>query len=125
MPLIYINKLTEDDIFSNNEVIFLFAENEAEKGGSQLAREFRGSENCVGLRVKRGPTSHRSAYYTEDDIYEALNNIDEDLEAVVDHLSNGGVVITTPTMFDDNGLEDNSPSVFEYVKEKLVELERM
>lgn len=124
MPLIYIHKLSEDDAIVNTDAIFLFAENESEKGGSQLARELRGIENCVGVRIKRGPTSHPSAYYNDEDVPEVINFIDEDLDAVLSHAQDGGVVITTPTMFDDTRLEENCPEIFHYILEKLQEISR-
>lgn len=126
MPVIYINKLTREDAEDNPEALFLYTDNEDQKGGSTLAKELRGEENAVGVRVKRSPTNYKSSFFSEEDVPEAINYIDEDLELVEAHLNDGGVVIIPATRFEnDTALEENSPEVYQYFQDKLKELGKL
>lgn len=123
MPLVLINKITREDAEDNPEVLFLFTENEDQKGGSPLARELRHEDNGVGVRVKRSPSNHKLSFYNDYDFPEACNNIDEDMEKVVDHLNDGGVVIIPAGRFtNDEKLQEFSPDVYEYLIDKIAEL---
>ena len=125
MPLVTLTSFTEDDVIENPDVIFLYAENEAEKGGTSLVREIRGQDNAKGVRVKRASTNHASSFYSEDDYVEVTDQIDEDLTTVEDHLREGGVVITTFGMFTDPKFLENSPEIHAHVEDRLREFGKL
>ena len=122
MPVIIQKEVSTEDLVNNPEVLYLYPENEAEMGGSPFSREIRGEDNAVGVRVKRAPNVRRSSFYTIDELPEACNNIDEDLEPVIDHLKREGVVVIKDASFDVLSLDKFSPDIQEYIDEQFAYL---
>jgi len=93
MPVIYQGYISRQDLKRNPEVLYLFGDNDARHGMGGQAKEMRGEPNAVGVRTKSKPSRVENAFWSDDGIELHAASILEDLEPVVEHLENGGIVV--------------------------------
>ena len=127
MPVIRQKFIKRDDLQSNPETLYLFGDNDLRSGYGGQAAEMRDEENAVGIRTKWKPTNHSSAFFRDTHAEEVFGMIDEDLQPVIDHLRNGGMVII-PTDGLGTGLSklpETSPIIYNYLEEQISYLETL
>lgn len=93
MPVINQERITDQDLFENPRVLYVFGDNDERKGLGGQAYVMRGKLNAVGVRTKHAPTRGSDAYWTDDTFPENCRKIIEDFEPIIKHLDEGGVVV--------------------------------
>jgi hypothetical protein len=92
MPVKYKRNITQEDLESSPDVLFLYCENNEFYGDDNIAK-FRGEENAVGIRMKLQPGNSRSAHIDEENSFEGMGFLDEDFQPVLEHAKAGGMVV--------------------------------
>lgn len=126
MPVVFIQKISREDLVANPDALFLFGDNVERSGFGGQAKEMRGEPNAVGIRTKMAPHNAASAFFSEDPEAVAEQNemIAEDFEPVFDHLENGGVVVVPADGLGTGlaRLRDFAPSTLNFLAEQIARL---
>lgn len=93
MPILYQKWIFREDLQKNPSVLYAFGDNELRKGRKGQAYEMRGEPNAVGIRTKRTPSTDANAYWSDDNLINNCQMIEEDLDILRTHLSKGGIVV--------------------------------
>jgi hypothetical protein len=122
MPVKYKRNVTLNDLTNNPDFLYLFCENAELCGDETGLAKFRGEENAVGVRLKFTPGNNRLAHISEEDSFEGMAFVDEDLEPAFEHIRLGGTVIVP-----SNGLIPSrlSETVKEYFLEQIEQLQEI
>ena len=103
MPIIRIAKLERAQIRANPQILFVFGDNLARKGGAPnkqgwsnphagQAAACRGEPNCVGIPTKRFPAMTSEAFFANEDLPEVKPIIQTEFRRLAAHLKAGGIV---------------------------------
>ena len=94
MPFIIQKEwFTKEQIQANRDIYYVFGDNEQRKGTGGQAKPCRGEPNCIGIRTKRAPNTHPSAYWTDETLESNIDMINEDFANVEGFLQEGFTVI--------------------------------
>lgn len=99
--------------------LFLFGDNDLREGLGGMAKEFRGEHNTIGIRTKKAPGMHLTAFYLEKENIDNCKRILEDF-VEVHKLMQGDLFYSTciPKGIGKglSHLEENAPSTFEFLE---------
>lgn len=123
MPVKYKRHVTIKDLTDNPDFLYLYCENAELYGDETGLAKFRGEENAVGIRLKLSPGNSRGSQIDEENSFEGLAFIDEDLEAIFEHVRIGGTVIVPTYGFIPTRLSDTVKLYFLEQLERLDEIE--
>lgn len=121
----YKDNITREYIRNNPKKTFLFGDNLQKKGYGGQAKEMRGEPNCIGIPTKKKPTMDNDAFFTDDEFKENVHHIDKAIKEVT---KLGNNVIVIPSSGIGTGmakLEEKAPRTFQYLKDKLDNLQEM
>lgn len=116
MTVIYQKTITKEELQFNPDTLYLFCENAELQGHEGLASELRGEENAVGIRLKLRPGNREDSHIDEDNSFEGMSMIDEDLDVVIEHARAGGTVVVPIDGFIPRKL---CQSVADYLRDQL------
>lgn len=125
MPVIFQERISRSDLVANPTVLYLFGDNDERTGYGGQAAEMRDEENAVGIRTKWQPTRSPSAFFNDRDYRDICEMIDADMEAVIEHLEEGGAVVI-PLAGLGTGLSElptRAPRINAYLQKKIEELQ--
>jgi len=101
----------KDDIMSNRDAVWVYTENEEQKGGGEVVEFMRSTENCHPLIVKQH--FGKDGFYREDNILRTTQVIERYFNSLFIKIKQGKLAIL-PTI-DINEimieLEKNAPSL--------------
>lgn len=118
--IIYQKWIKRDDLVKNKDKIYLFGDNDQRQGYAGQAREMRGENNAIGIRVKKKPFMSKESFYTDREYKDNCKKIDEDFARIPDDID-----IIIPSDGIGTGLallDQQAPKTFNYLKSKLKEL---
>jgi hypothetical protein len=127
MPLVFQDRITENDLADNPDHLYLFGDNEARHGRGGQARVCRGHPNAVGVATKRSPDRFPDAYWNDTDFDRCTTIIAHDLTPAMRHILNGATVVC-PAAGLGTGLSElpsRAPRVFDYLRRHIVALKRL
>lgn len=112
-----IGKMSPLTLRENPDKVYLFGDNleGVGKGGQAVVR---GEPNAIGIPTKKGPKSDEGAYFNDADLKANKEAIDAAFNKIPDEAT---VVIPKDGLGKD--LANKAPKTFEYLKEKLDELQ--
>ena len=114
------------DVKNQPNYIFVYGDNDLRrgKGGQAIIRDL---PNTIGLRTKRMPSLSDNAFYTDQEFSQNKIKIDEDIAKIKDCLQNGKIVVFSQGGYGTGlaKLDQKAPQTFQYLQDKLSELERM
>jgi hypothetical protein len=93
MPVLRQHRIYRSDLKNNPTVMYLFGDNAQREGLGGQAGEMRFEHNAVGVRTKKSPSMDAAAFFNDDEVEANLAMIREDLNPVLLHLQNGGIVV--------------------------------
>lgn len=116
----YKNFITRADVQNNKDKIFIFGDNDQRTGFGGQAKEMRGEQNTIGIRVKKSPSMNNYSFYTDAEYTNNVNKINEDLNKL-STIAYGKIII-----FPSNGigtgmakLNITAPNTFNYLNNSL------
>lgn len=124
MPIKAKKLITRSDVFQRRDLIFVFGDNDQRKGRGGQAYACRGQPNAIGVRLKKTPADHPSAYWSDDDFETNARKIDEDVAAIRSVLEAGMTVVFPKggLSIGSANLEDVAPRTAAYLRERLASL---
>lgn len=93
MPIIYQKWISRADLKANRQILYLFGDNDRRIGLGGQAKEMRGEPNAVGVRTKHDPGGCDPSFYSDKNLAENVEKINQDLEPVREHLKSDGLVV--------------------------------
>lgn len=127
MAVLFEQRFTRQGLRDRPDVLFVFGDNEARRGGGGQAHECRGEPNAVGVATKRYPAWDELAYWREDEYARCCEIVDRDMQRVFDHVRKGGTVV-----FPRDGigtgraaLPTRAPTVMEHIRKRVRELVKL
>lgn len=85
--------IMREDLRNNPDWMYLFGDNVQRTGLGGQAKEMRGEPNAVGVATKIFPSGEPVAYFTDDDYFNNVSIMLEDLSPAIGHLQEGGTLI--------------------------------
>lgn len=128
MPIKYCTHLiTRKELRDNPNTIYVFGDNMARQGYGGQAKEMRGEPNAIGIPTKYFPSNQERAFFTDTTIIETyvLNAINDAFKRIEEQLLYKQIVVI-PAAGIGTGLAQlpkRAPLVYEYILDKLKELE--
>ena len=119
---------TKEDTRKNKNWLFVFGDNDVEKGkGGQAI--IRKEPNAVGIPTKKYPSYNKSAYYTDDELEENKKKIDIGVNKVLRmFLNNDYDYLILPRDGFGTGLANlpkGAPLTYKHIKVKINALKRL
>src|SRR3990167_1001 len=93
MPITYMKKITRQYVKAHPECTFIFGDNDQRMGLGGQAGEMRGESNCIGVRTKKAPNNLQNSYYSDDEIEDNLEKINDDFAKIELELVAGKTVV--------------------------------
>lgn len=93
MPIIRQKMIYRADLKANPKTLYLFGDNMERTGMGGQAGEMRGAFNAIGIATKMSPTMEEDAFFYDTFLFFFLENIVRELQPVVGHLMNRGLVV--------------------------------
>lgn len=128
MPIIRIERLVRSHIRAHPEILFVFGDNLARKGGfpdktgwsnprAGQAAACRGEPNAVGIPTKRFPSMDTRSFFANDDLERVRPIIQSEFRRLASHLRAGGTVaIPTAGIGTDRAqLAERAPHIRNYI----------
>ena len=124
MPLITMYNVTDTDIESNPECLFIYADHRKQTGKPYLNNKFRRLERAFPLILKKRGGTDPIAYWKNSEFELFLNEYAPSLQKIVDVLRRGCVgILCAESLHDDEflptTLKEHSPDIHEYVGTSL------
>lgn len=91
--IIVLRRYYRADIRNNPWITFVFGDNDKRVGSGGQANACRNEPNVLGIRTKKFPAMNEDAFYSDDDYFDNIAKIDEDLDAVKALLEKGNLVV--------------------------------
>ena len=116
---------TVDDVNNNPNKLFIFGDNDIQKGkgGQAIIRELK---NTIGVPTKKEPNHKSSSYYTDDELETNKRKIDEAIQNIIIIIQeNEYDTIVFPKDGLGTGrakLHIKAPKTFKYLINKIDEL---
>jgi hypothetical protein len=82
MKIIYQEYISRSDARNNSSKVYIFGDNDARSGYGGQAKELRGEQNAIGMRVKKYPTFNENAFYTDSEYETNCLKITEDINKI-------------------------------------------
>ena len=123
--IIFKGYWTVSDVQNNKKYLFIFGDNDIEKGkkGQAIIRD---EDNAIGIPTKKIPSYSKEAYYYDKDYDDNKYKIDFAINKILNIARNGhfdGIVL--PEDGIGTGLANlnlNAPKTLEYINAKIIEL---
>ena len=112
------SRIYRSDVQMNATVFYCFGDNDEREGLGGQAAEMRGEPNAIGIRTKKSPSNHPSAFYSDDQYDDNCVKIGSDFLTVEQKLREGHVVVF-PTDGFGTGLSDlanRAPRTLAYIE---------
>lgn len=120
-----IKWITRGCVRENRDRIFLFGDNLTQRGFGGQAAAMRGEPNVVGIPTKKLPSSSEEAFFTDAELEQNKEAIDQAFE----HLSRISTATEQIIVIPANGLgtgraqlESRAPLTFAYLQKRLENL---
>lgn len=111
------------EVASSKKTLFIFSDNESQQG-TDANRGLREFDNAISITYKRNLGTRPEDYY--QDVGEFSLMFDKQLEAITNKINQGYDKVKLPLFlipqYDLKPLEENSPDVYEYIKNKVSEV---
>ena len=111
------------EVASSKKTLFIFSDNESQQG-TDANRGLREFDNAISITYKRNLGTKPEDYY--QDVNEFSLMFDKQLEAVTNKINQGYDKVKLPLFlipqYDLKPLKENSPDVYEYIKDKVSEV---
>ena len=123
---IYNGYWTPKTLVENPNYLFIFGDNDLGYGkkGQAIIRD---EINSIGIPTKKEPNYKKTSYYTDEELEENKNKIDNAIENIIKKINNDKIYDTV--VFPNDGLGTGladlpklSPLTFEYLTNKIEEL---
>ena len=124
MKIIFEKHITRQEIINNPKSLYVFGDNDARKGRGGLAKECRGCENSIGIRVKKYPSMDTDSFYNDLEFESNVKKIDEDINRLIE-MSNSYNIVVFSSAPIGSGLARLlicAPRTYEYLIKRLKEL---
>lgn len=117
------NYIKKDHIKKNKEILFIFSDNDERKGLRGMAKEFRGEENAIGIRTKKGPDNSVEAFYTDDEYNKNCNKIKKDVNRIIEESKKYvGIWFTHSIGQGFAQLPTKAPKTYEFLKQEIARM---
>ena len=93
MPLIKQYRYFRSDLRENPNVIYVFGDNEVQKGLGGQAAEARGEPNAFGIPTKKQPRTTPESYWSEEDHERQIGIVNEHFGRLEMLLEQGRIVV--------------------------------
>lgn len=123
MQIEYRKRILRDELRSEPDTLFLFGDNLEGVGYGGQAGAMRGEPNAIGIPTKRKASHTEDAYFTDNDLMEAIFYIDIAFDSIP---KNAKVVIPEDGL--GTGLAElptRAPSILKYIEEKIQDLHKL
>lgn len=120
MPII-----TRSMLRANPDMLFVFGDNMLGTGFGGQAAEMRGEPNAVGIPTKRAPRMTPNAFFSDQDLPDALQAFEAPFRRLHAHLEAGGTIVM-PEAGIGTGfarLAEKAPSIHEALERRLFDLD--
>lgn len=109
----------------HEDYIFIFGDNNVGSGmGGQAC--IRYEKNAFGIPTKKEPSSGKNAYYTDDDFFENVSNINKAIKKIINKCKTGnyrGIFLPEDGLGTGIAkLDEKAPLTFKYLKLALISL---
>lgn len=115
--------ITREEVRANPDKIFLFGDNLEHVGMGGQAGAMRGEQNAIGIPTKKTPSAHESAFFTDDELVENCNSIED---ALMELTWNALDTVVIPADGLGTGLAEldtRAPKTFAYLQQRLLDLD--
>lgn len=115
------NFITREDCRRNPDKIFLFGDNLERAGFGGQAKEMRGEVNAIGIPTKKKPSNSPDSFFSDDEFEQNRQAITKAFASIPKNKT-----IVVPAAGLGTGLaklSQRAPRTFEFLQEKLKELE--
>lgn len=115
------------DLRANRDTLYLFGDNLERVGLAGQAGQMRGEINAVGIPTKKKPTMEEDAFFTDADLFEFAQMIDDNFVEVFAHVHHGGSVVVPEDGLGTglSQLPQRAPACYQYLERKLEFLEKI
>ncbi len=114
-----------DDVQEMNEYLFLFGDNDIErgKGGQAIIRD---EPNTCGIPTKKYPSYRPDSFYSDEELDENICKIDKAFENVLEKAKNYKGIVLPKDGFGTGlaELPTRAPKTLEYINKKIGELKK-
>lgn len=119
MPVLLQSSINQHDLSINQDVLYVYLDNEQKKGGNDYAILMRNYSNTIGLIVKEKPSDAEKSYWSDSIFPSKRELLEEGLQRIHTHLRKGGIVVLTCDWSDDENLEKYSYKTYDYLLESI------
>jgi hypothetical protein len=119
MPVLLQSSINQHDLSINQDVLYVYLDNEQKKGGNNYAILMRNYSNTIGLIVKEKPSDAEKSYWSDSIFPSKRELLEEGLQRIHTHLRKGGIVVLTCDWSDDENLEKYSYKTYDYLLESI------
>ena len=119
MPVLLQSSINQHDLSINQDVLYVYLDNEQKKGGNDYAILMRNYSNTIGLIVKEKPLDAEKSYWSDSIFPSKRELLEEGLQRIHTHLRKGGIVVLTCDWSDDENLEKYSYKTYDYLLESI------
>lgn len=129
MMITKIKRITRSYVKENLDKIFLFGDNLQQTGFGGQAKEMRGELNAVGIPTKKKPTMEEDAFFTDDEFWDNVRNIDNafcQIWKVKPDFDIKKDILVVPSNGLGTGLAklpEKAPDTWDYINQRLREFE--
>lgn len=115
--------ITRDDVKANREKVFLFGDNLEQVGMGGQAGAMRGEPNAIGIPTKKTPSGDEAAFFTDAEIEENCNAIEDALQELTWNALDTVVIPLDGLGTGLAELDKRAPLTFAYLEQRLKDLE--
>ena len=119
--VLYMSHIAREYVRNYPDCIFLFGDNLKGRGYGGQAAEIRGEPNAIGIPTKRYPAMEEGACFKPEDFDTIKPIVDRIFESIPKDKT-----VVIPTSGIGTGLAmlpEKCPALYEYIKQKISELE--
>ena len=128
MPIVVQQKVLIADVLSNENVKYVYVENDKRSGGTSLAIFLRDSDQGIGLRMKKAHGDQIGCYWDDKEFKFNIDKMKEDIGGLEEFLKQNGTAVLAKGDFDSYSKErflEISPRSYKYFEDKMTKLLRI
>lgn len=124
MPLVSMYSVTDNDIFSNQSCIFIYADNRKRSGEPTINNIFRNLDNAYPVILKKHGGDEAASYWKDEDIEVFRNEFDHSMDDINSLLRRRAVGILCRESLDHDtfsflNIKDHSKLIHDYALHKI------